>query len=224
LGAKALRGRRPAPAALPAFPVHGSAKNSTTIGKFPMMRLPSLPSVALLFLVAPVFLAAGPASASAPVGVETCRKCHPAAVEVWEQGPHARAERNLGTRAGEKACLICHAPLKQAKQVGVSCETCHGNGEHYAKSFVMRDHELSRLVGLVTPGEKACRTCHDATSPSLEPFDYGKKLPLLEHGRADREARRSGVKKAMAPAPAPAMKARPAGQEARTGKAGAIGK
>ena len=190
-----------------------------------MIRLSPFSAVSFLLLVAPVFLAAGPASAAAPVGVETCRKCHPAAVEVWEQDPHARAERNLGKRAREKACLVCHAPLKQAKQAGVSCEACHGNGEHYAKSFVMRDKELSRLVGLTTPGEKACRACHDATSPTLEPFDYGKNLPLLlEHGRADREARRSGVAKAKAPNPAPKAQVRPAGQEARTGKSGAIGK
>jgi hypothetical protein len=191
-----------------------------------MIRLLPLPSVVLPFLVVPVFLAAGPASAAEPVGVETCRRCHPAAVEVWEQGPHARAERNLGTRSGEKACLVCHAPLKKAGQAGVSCETCHGNGEHYAKSFVMRDRELSRLVGLTTPGEKACRACHDSTSPSLEPFDYGKKLPLLDHGRADREARRSGTvgAKAQSPAPANRGKVHPAAQEARTGRPGTIGK
>ncbi len=142
-------------------------------------------------LLATLLLAAGPAGAADPVGVDTCRKCHPAAVAVWEKGPHAKAERGLGPRADEKACRACHAPLRGAKQAGVSCEACHGAGGHYAKGFVMRDAELSRAVGLVVPGEKECRACHTSTSPALLPFDFAAKVALLEHGKADREARKA---------------------------------
>jgi hypothetical protein len=174
-----------------------------------MIRL--RPSSAALLVAALALSAAGPARAADPVGVEACRQCHPRAVAVWEAGPHARAERGLGTRPTEPACLVCHAPLRDARQVGVTCEACHGAGEHYAKSYVMRDRELARAVGLVMPGEKECRACHDAQSPSLAPFDFARAVKLTAHGKADREARKSGAKGPAVPAikPVPAVKPPP---------------
>lgn len=160
------------------------------------------PSAALPFLAAA--LLAGPAFAEGTTaGVQACRACHPRAVAVWEKSPHARAEGGLGARANEPACKLCHAPLREAGQVGVTCEACHGPGAHYAKAFVMRDRELARAVGLVIPGNRECRTCHDSTSPSLEPFDFATKLKLIEHGRADREARKPGSVRVPGPRPEP---------------------
>lgn len=174
--------------------------------------LSALPLLAALALLAPL-----PAGAAAkPVGVEACGRCHPEAVAVWKAGPHARAEQGLGTRGEERACLVCHGPLREAKQAGVGCEACHGSGEHYAKRYVMRDRELARAVGLVMPGEKECRACHDATSPSLIPFDYATKLKLVQaHGRADREARKAAKIPAAAAPPAAPGGTRPAKGTAR---------
>jgi hypothetical protein len=45
----------------------------------------------------------------------------------------------------------------------------------------MRDAELARAVGLVDPGEKTCAGCHTDSTPSLVPFEYGRKLPLIRH-------------------------------------------
>jgi hypothetical protein len=165
-----------------------------------MTRL-RLPPAALPLLAA--LAVAGPARAADPVGVDACRQCHPKAVAIWEAGPHARAERGLGTRQHEPACLVCHAPLREAKQVGVGCEACHGAGEHYAKSYVMRDPELARAVGLVMPGEKECRACHDPQSPSLAPFDFTRAAKLVEHGAADRAARKAKVEGRPVPASKP---------------------
>lgn len=168
------------------------------------------PSAALPPLFAALALAAaGPAAAQDPVGVEACRACHPQAVASWEAGPHARAERGLGDRRNEPACVVCHAPLREHRQAGVTCEACHGAGEHYATAYVMRDRELSRAVGLVVPGEKECRACHDAQSPSLAPFDYARKMAFIAHGKADREARKAGFKAPKAPAPKPVPAVRP---------------
>ena len=71
---------------------------------------------------------------------------------------------------------------------GVSCETCHGAGRVYAQAYVMRDPELARAVGLVDPGERTCAACHTESTPSLDRFEYAKKLSLILHG-GDRPAR-----------------------------------
>jgi len=45
----------------------------------------------------------------------------------------------------------------------------------------MKDAELSRLVGLLDPSEKTCRSCHDGLEPSVEEFNFEKKLKAIEH-------------------------------------------
>ena len=65
--------------------------------------------------------------------------------------------------------------------INVTCESCHGGGQYYSARYVMKDAELARLVGLLDPSEKGCRTCHDASSPSLKPFDFVAKLKAIDH-------------------------------------------
>lgn len=149
-------------------------------------------------LLAP-WLALAPARAAEPVGAETCKVCHPAAYDLWRESAHARAWLVLPERSRSDArCTTCHAPEGARGQAGVTCESCHGNGQLYSLPFVMRDRELARALGLQDPGEKTCLRCHDEASPSLTRFDYARKLPLVEHGRADREARKAAAR----PAPA----------------------
>jgi len=133
---------------------------------------------------------AGLAGAAEPIGAETCKACHPAAYEAWLESAHARAQANLSERSRADArCTACHAP--EPALAGVSCEACHGNGQLYARRYVMRDRELARALGLLEVGEKTCARCHDESSPSLTRFDYARKVPLVQHGEADREARRA---------------------------------
>jgi hypothetical protein len=141
----------------------------------------------LPFLVL-VLTLAGPSGAADFIGPESCKGCHPAAYEIWMQSKHARAGDSLApTQQKDVRCLSCHAPDQASQSVShVTCETCHGPGQHYSPSYVMKDAELARLVGLVDPSEKACRSCHDASSPSLKPFNFVESLKAIDHWSAER--------------------------------------
>jgi hypothetical protein len=68
----------------------------------------------------------------------------------------------------------------------------------------MKDAELARLVGLVDPSEKGCRTCHDASTPSLKPFDFVESLKAIDHWSAEKTGKKGA--RAEAPQPEPAKK------------------
>ena len=96
----------------------------------------------------------------------------------------------LVSQQKDARCLSCHSPNEVEQHVEhVSCETCHGGGQYYGAVYVMKDPELARLAGLVDPSEKSCRTCHDASSPSLKPFDFVEKLKLIDHWTVERQKR-----------------------------------
>jgi hypothetical protein len=42
---------------------------------------------------------------------------------------------------------------------------------------------------LTDPNEKQCRSCHDAASPSLKPFEFATKLKAMDHWSLDRAKR-----------------------------------
>lgn len=131
------------------------------------------------------------------LGPESCKSCHAEAYFTWKQSKHAHALDVLSSQQQKDArCLTCHSPNAQDQGITqVTCETCHGGGQSYAPVYVMKDAELARLVGLLDPSEKSCRTCHDAASPSLKPFDFVDKLKLMDHWTAERERRqRAGGK------------------------------
>lgn len=117
------------------------------------------------------------------LGPESCQGCHPEAYATWKRSPHARAKESLqGKSQTDARCLSCHSPIETEQRVAaVTCETCHGGGQYYATRYVMKDSELARLVGLVDPTEKQCRSCHDSSSPSLRPFDFAAALKALDH-------------------------------------------
>ncbi len=125
------------------------------------------------------------------VGAESCKGCHPDAYLSWKKSKHARAKESLSAAQQKDArCLSCHSPNEaDQRSASVSCETCHGGGQYYATTYVMKDSELVRLVGLVDPSEKGCRTCHDASSPSLKPFEFVEKLKLIDHWSVERQKR-----------------------------------
>ncbi|MBX5482782.1 MAG: cytochrome c family protein [Myxococcaceae bacterium] len=143
---------------------------------------------------AAVLAASVPALAADFMGPESCKACHPEAYAAWKSSKHARAFESLSQREkGDARCTTCHAPNLDQQVTSVSCETCHGGGQYYSPDYVMRDPELARLVGLNDPSEKECRTCHDASSPSLQPFDFVEKLKLIDHWTAERQRRQGKV-------------------------------
>src|SRR6478735_293629 len=132
------------------------------------------------------------------LGPESCKACHPDAYTSWKSSKHARAKESLSPQQQKDSrCLSCHSPNESDQQVSqVTCESCHGGGQFYSPSYVMKDPELARLVGLTDPSEKACRTCHDASSPSLRPFNFVEKLKLIDHWSVEREKRAAEQKSA----------------------------
>ncbi len=148
----------------------------------------------VLFLLA--LSGAGAAFAHDFLGPESCASCHPDAYAAWQASGHARAKQSLSAlQQRDLRCVSCHSPNEaEQRQAGVSCETCHGGGQYYSPRYVMKDPELARLVGLTDPGEKQCLTCHDASSPSLKPFDFKTKLKAIDHWSAER-AKRAEKKK-----------------------------
>jgi formate-dependent nitrite reductase cytochrome c552 subunit len=148
-------------------------------------------------------LALLPAAASAQgyIGAETCKACHPAAYEAWSDGPHAHALDRLPEKSRkDPRCTSCHAPGVEQGAQGVTCETCHGPGRVYAQSYVMRDRELARAVGLADAGEKSCLACHTESTPSLRPFAYAERLPLIRHWGVEGAAPKLGAGAQGAPA------------------------
>ncbi|MDP1914998.1 MAG: cytochrome c3 family protein [Myxococcales bacterium] len=134
------------------------------------------------------------------LGAESCQSCHPDAYAAWKASPHSRAKDVLSpSQQRDARCLSCHSPSDvDQKQAGVTCETCHGGGQYYSPKYVMKDPELARLSGLIDPTEKACRACHDASSPSLNPFDFASRLKAMDHWSVER-AKKKGPSASVVP-------------------------
>jgi nitrate/TMAO reductase-like tetraheme cytochrome c subunit len=133
-----------------------------------------------LLVLASAVLASGQTSNF--IGAERCGKCHPQEFEAWKSTAHQRAQVALPQESkNDPRCIRCHAVGKDAQQ-GVQCESCHGPGKFYAKRFVMKDPELSRIVGLVDVGEKSCRSCHTESAPTILPFEWDRMWQSIAHG------------------------------------------
>ncbi|MFO0600051.1 MAG: cytochrome c3 family protein [Myxococcaceae bacterium] len=127
------------------------------------------------------------------LGSESCQACHPDAWAAWQATNHARARDVLSAQQQkDMRCLSCHSPNQVDQKVAhVACETCHGGGQYYSANYVMKDPELARLVGLLDPGEKSCRACHDGSSPSVRPFEFAEKLKAIDHWTVERTKRKA---------------------------------
>ncbi len=130
------------------------------------------------------------------LGPESCQACHPDAYAAWQNSAHARAKQVLSPQQQKDVrCQSCHSPNEGDQKVeNITCETCHGGGQYYSSTYVMKDPELARLVGLLDPTEKSCRSCHDNASPSLKTFDFAAKLKAIDHWSAEREKRKAQTK------------------------------
>ena len=138
-----------------------------------------------------LLLVAVPAQAQNYVGAERCGQCHEFEYRVWSTGPHAKAHLALSAdQLKDSKCNNCHTHVVEAdsKLTAVQCERCHGPGKYYQASYVMKDKELARAVGLVDPTPQSCLQCHTEGAPSVAPFDFKTMWARIDHGKEAREA------------------------------------
>jgi len=141
---------------------------------------------------------------AAYVGSETCRTCHPSAFAAFEKTRHFHAWETLQKAENDPKrygwpvtaypdCVSCHV-VGWGEQTGfktfedtphlagVGCERCHGPGSDHIQSPTTKKLGIH---GGVMPSV-LCTQCHDfEQSPD---FEYGKKWPLVQHGREPAQA------------------------------------
>ena len=146
-----------------------------------------------VFWVVPVLLVSSLALAQSFIGAKRCQTCHEWEYQVWSKSPHAQAQVSLtADQLKDGKCNGCHTMvpthLEEDKFAGVQCESCHGGGRYYFPQYVMKDRELSRLVGLTDPTPEVCQRCHNDSAPNIKPFDFASMWSKIDHSRAAREA------------------------------------
>lgn len=152
------------------------------------MRRVVLMVVALTFLAVAAVVLAGSAMTAEFVGARACAKCHPSAFEAWKKSPHSRAHAALPKQnIKDPRCMRCHGD-GDADRGAVQCESCHGAGRYYAKRHVMKDKELSRIVGLEDVTDEVCRRCHTDGAPSVQQFDRERMWGHISHGREPKKS------------------------------------
>jgi hypothetical protein len=117
------------------------------------------------------------------VGSEKCKKCHPAAYDVWKDSPHAHAYDTLvkatrpSLRQFDGECVRCHVtgfgyqggfadegktPLLKDN----GCENCHGPASLHVKG-----DRTKKMLALMNPLK---------TMPNEKPLDKAKRIRRLD--------------------------------------------
>jgi len=134
--------------------------------------------------------AARSGTANKYVSEAACVACHPKTVEAWKGFKHAHALESLVARGHDSnpRCLQCHTVGYGATDgyvnqrltpalASVSCENCHGRGDHHVK-FHNKEDVPERSAKMATI---ACETCHDPeNSPA---FNYETYWEKIKHGK-----------------------------------------
>ncbi len=141
------------------------------------------------------------------IGTAKCKMCHNSEkkgkiYDKWATTKHATAYKTLANEESkkiakkmgikdaqkDKKCLKCHVTGygeatgdKYSMEEGVTCEACHGPGEHYWSMKVMKDKKLALEKGLVEPNEKLCVACHNKESPTFKAIKYEEAYKQVEH-------------------------------------------
>lgn len=111
-------------------------------------------------------------------GSKNCSQCHKKAYDIWVNTKHYKADDSLTEeQKNDPKCNTCHKPSINDK--GVSCEDCHGNGKYYAKDYVMKDKELSKILGLKKVKPETCKKCHNKYSTMGKEIDFEKEMKTI---------------------------------------------
>lgn len=124
------------------------------------------------------------------VGAESCRSCHPKAYETWANSKHAHAFHTLEEKGYETnpRCLECHTigylasdGYLNAKLTphlkDVSCESCHGRGDHHVK-FHSKQNTALKEAGFKKVN---CVGCHNPDNSAK--FELNSYWAKIVHGR-----------------------------------------
>ena len=124
------------------------------------------------------------------VGPESCRECHKVGYQTWLASKHAHAFESLEQQGHQynPRCLKCHTVGYMASDgyvsqeltghlKNVSCEACHGRGDHHNKLMASQSVAVKKVL-MKTP---RCLDCHDTeNSPN---FDSGRYWEKITHGK-----------------------------------------
>lgn len=126
------------------------------------------------------------------IGAQSCKGCHEAAYDMWQDTPHADAYHTLQARdkAYDLDCIACHV-TGYAQPGGstlghtdgledVQCESCHGPGSLHARTPTQDGaaHAIAREVP-----EATCIGCHTTEhSTRFEDASYRAKILGPGHG------------------------------------------
>jgi len=142
-------------------------------------------SILTIFLALVTLLHSSVIASDPFVGAETCGHCHKAQYEAWKNGPHSGSLFTLDLEhRKDPRCIGCHSATHSgAERTGVQCESCHGNGTHYSKSYIMKDRKLSEALGLKVKDYEKCLQCHQGDLPCIKEFDAKKDWKKLPHSK-----------------------------------------
>ncbi len=117
------------------------------------------------------------------VGSKTCKTCHQAAYELWQQTPHSKAWKTLedAGRDYDYACVSCHSAgfgdaqgfckvTEAGDRLNVGCEACHGPGSRHAQTGDKAQIERDR-------GLAGCTSCHHP--PHTKAFHLDDRLARI---------------------------------------------
>jgi len=123
---------------------------------------------------------AGSAAAQEPsayVGHASCKSCHTAIYDSWEQTKHARTLSRLSASEKAAGCIGCHVTgtpeMIAADGVNpmfpnVQCEACHGPGKAHVEAG--GDKALIKSFKSMSPvqASQTCLECHNESHPEFE--------------------------------------------------------
>lgn len=128
-------------------------------------------------------------------GSERCKLCHKEEYEKFSQTPHKDTSKSLNKEDRKnKECLMCHSMDGEGKYMEIGCEACHGSGKYYAQDYVMKDKELSRLIGLKIPDQESCKRCHTQDSPRINRLNLKDGMKMIEHKKGKKKEERKEKK------------------------------
>ncbi len=120
------------------------------------------------------------------IGSASCEECHKSAYKIWSESKHTEAFKSLEKNNDQynPKCLQCHTVGYMASDgyisqeltpelKAVSCEACHGRGDHHVKLESNKQVTIDKL-GLK---KTICVTCHDEeNSPDFNEEEYWEKI------------------------------------------------